>query len=57
MARQINKGKFPDFWNDITALAKFELRKMKNDRGEENIHSNVMSGVLANFEVSNFLNI
>lgn len=50
--RMISKGKHTEFWDDIEILAKFELKKLKNERPEESIHSNVMTEVLANFEVS-----
>jgi hypothetical protein len=48
----ITKGKFGDFWNDITTLIRFELDKIKKERDEENIHSEVMPELLASFEVS-----
>jgi hypothetical protein len=52
VCRMINKGKHNEFWDDISILASFELKTMKNTRNEENIHSTVMTGVLTSFEVS-----
>ncbi|KAI6184201.1 Cactin [Aphelenchoides bicaudatus] len=54
VSRLLFKGKNQEFWDDITTLVKAELKKLKNDRPEENIHSSVMTEVLSKFEKKSF---
>ncbi|KAI6239618.1 Cactin [Aphelenchoides fujianensis] len=43
--RQIEAGKNADFWDDVTTLAKFDLKRQSNMAFDENIHQSVLGTV------------